>query len=185
MSNSTQSIYQTNYNMKRVSAVWLMLLMVVTTLVQAQDKKAPVSPRITAESPNKNIKVIYGQPARKGRVLFGDNGLEKYGKVWRTGANEATEITFKNDVSFGGQSVKAGTYTLFTIPGATEWSVILNGQLGQWGAYDYDKVKEKDVVSVKVPAKTNKASVEKLTITPTNDDLAIAWGDAMLTVPVK
>lgn len=169
--------------MKKVSAFFLVLFVALTSLVQAQDKK-PVSPRITAESPNKMIKVMYGQPSRKGRVLFGDNGLEKYGKVWRTGANEATEITFAKDVMFGGKMVKAGTYTLFTIPGATEWTVIINGETGQFGAFDYEKTKAKDVVQVKVPAKNGGASVEKLTITPTNNDLTIAWGETTVVVPV-
>ncbi|MBC8154263.1 MAG: DUF2911 domain-containing protein [Bacteroidetes bacterium] len=171
--------------MKKVSAFVLVLLISLTSLTQAQDMRKPASPRITAESPNKMIKVAYGQPSRKGRVLFGDNGLEKYGKVWRTGANESTEITFAKDVMFGGKMVKAGSYTLFTIPGATEWTVILNSELGQSGAFDYDKTKEKDIAQVKVPAKTGSTSVEKLTITPTNNDLTIAWGETSVMVPVK
>ncbi len=170
--------------MKKVSAFLLVLFVALSSLAQAQDKKAPVSPRITAESPNKMVKIAYGQPARKGRVLFGDNGLEKYGKEWRTGANEATEITFAKDAMFGGKMVKAGTYTLFTVPGATEWGVILNSTLGQWGAYDYDKVKDKDVLNVKVPVKNGGANVEKLTITPTNNDLTVAWGETTVVIPV-
>ncbi len=170
--------------MKKVSAFVLVLFVALTSLAQAQDKK-PASPRITAESPNKMIKVAYGQPSRKGRVLFGDNGLEKYGKVWRTGANEATEITFAKDVMFGDKMVKAGTYTLFTIPGATEWTVIINGETGQFGAFDYDKTKAKDVAQVKVAAKNGGANVEKLTITPSNNNLTIAWGETTVSVPVQ
>ncbi len=149
---------------------------------QAQN---PASPHVTSVSPDKNISVSYGQPSRKGRTLFGPDGLEKYGSVWRTGANEATEITFAKDVTFGGKAVKAGKYTLFTIPGATEWGVILNGQLGQWGAYDYQKNKAKDVLNTTVPAKSVKTSVEKLTITATNSDLTIAWGEVEVSIPVK
>ncbi|GAB2560068.1 DUF2911 domain-containing protein [Spirosoma aerophilum] len=171
--------------MKNLVAVLAFFLGMVS-LVQAQDK-APASPKVTAESPDKNIKIVYGQPSKKGRVIFGadnSNSLEKYGKVWRTGANNATEVTFKNDVMFGGKMVKAGTYTLFTIPGEKEWSVILNGTLGQWGAYDYEKVKGTDVAMVKVPASTNKTPVEKLTITPANNSISIAWDTAMISVPV-
>ncbi|UFH56897.1 DUF2911 domain-containing protein [Spirosoma sp. KNUC1025] len=163
------------------------LLFSMTSLVQAQDKKAPASPKITAESPDKSIKVIYGQPSKKGRVIFGPEGsssLEKYGKVWRTGANEATEVTFKNDVMFGGKMVKAGTYTLFTIPGEKEWSVILNSTLGQWGAYDYDKIKGTDVATIKVPVSMAKTPIEKLTITPANSSIAIAWDNMTISVPV-
>ncbi len=163
------------------------ILLAMVSLVQAQDKKAPASPKITAESPDKNIKIVYGQPSRKGRVIFGADGsssLEKYGKVWRTGANDATEVTFKSDVMFGGKMVKAGTYTLYTIPGEKEWSVILNSTLGQWGAFDYEKIKDKDVAMVKVPVSMNKTPIEKMTITPANSSIAIAWDNMTISVPV-
>ncbi len=163
------------------------LLFAAVFQVQAQDKKPPASPKITAESPDKNITVVYGQPSKKGRVIFGadgSNSLEKYGKVWRTGANNATEVTFKNDVMFGGKMVKAGTYTLFTIPGEKEWSVILNSTLGQWGAYEYEKTKATDVASVKVPVSANKTPIEKLTITPSNSSITIAWDNVTVSVPV-
>lgn len=160
------------------------LLLTTVSMTQAQDKKPPMSPRITVESPDKTIKVMYGQPSKRGRVIFGESGLEKYGKVWRTGANEATEVTFKNDVMFGGKMVKAGTYTLFTIPGEKEWSVLLNSTLGEWGAFGYEKIKDKDVAMVKVPVSMNKTPMEKLTITPANSSISIAWDNMMVSVPV-
>jgi hypothetical protein len=89
--------------MKKVFS-FLSLMLCISTLSFAQ------SPAVSAESAN--VKVTYGQPSKKGRVIFG--GLEKFGTVWRTGANGATEITFKKDVKFGGKSVKAGTYSLFS-----------------------------------------------------------------------
>jgi len=170
--------------MKSLSFLVLFSLM-FAACGQAQNGKPVASPRVTATSPDKSVTISYGQPSRKGRVLFGPDGLEKYGSVWRTGANEATEITFAKDMTFGGQPVKAGKYTLFSIPGPSQWTVILNGQLGQWGAYDYEKNKAKDVLKVTAPAKSGQASVEKLTITPTNGDLTIAWGEVSVTVPVK
>ena len=172
--------------MKKLIVVFTFLFALVS-LVQAQDKKPPVSPKVTVESPDKSIKIVYGQPAKKGRVIFGAEGsssLEKYGKVWRTGANEATEVTFKSDVMFGDKMVKAGTYTLFTIPGEKEWSVLLNSTLGQWGAYDYDKVKGADVAMIKVPVSANKTPIEKLTITPSNNSIAIAWDNVTVSVPI-
>ncbi|WP_461141362.1 DUF2911 domain-containing protein [Spirosoma pomorum] len=165
----------------------VLLALFVSVVSVAQTRKQPMSPRITAESPDKNIKVVYGQPSRKGRVVFGPEGspsLEKFGRVWRTGANEATEITFQNDVMFGGKMVKAGTYTMFTIPGEKEWSVILNSTLGEWGAFNYDKIKGADVASVKVPVSMSKTPIEKLTITPANNSLAIAWDNMTVSVPV-
>lgn len=169
--------------MKNLIVVFAFLFAAVFS-AQAQDKKPPMSPRITAESPDKNVKVVYGQPSKRGRVVFGANGLEKYGKVWRTGANEATEVTFKNDVMFGGKMVKAGTYTMYTIPDEKEWTVLLNSTLGQWGAYDYEKIKGSDVASVKVPVSANKTPIEKLTITPANNSIAIAWDNMTVSVPV-
>ena len=81
-------------------------------------------------------KVVYGRPQMKGRIVFG--GIVPYDKVWRTGANEATEITFFQDVILGDVKVSAGTYTLFTIPGQESWELLLNSDLNQWGAYRAD-----------------------------------------------
>jgi len=172
--------------MKNLIIVFTLLFAVVFQ-TSAQDKKAPVSPKVTAESPNKNIKVVYGQPSKKGRTVFGDEksgSMEKYGKVWRTGANEATEVTFAKDVMFGGKPVKAGTYTLFTIPGENQWKVLLNSTLGQWGAYDYEKIKGNDVAMITVPVSKNATPIEKLTITPSNNSIAIAWDNMTISVPV-
>lgn len=172
--------------MKNLLAVCTFLF-ALTSLVQAQDKKPPMSPKVTVESPDKNISIVYGQPSKRNRVVFGADGsssLEKYGKVWRTGANNATEVTFKNDVMFGGKMVKAGTYTLYTIPGEKEWSVILNSTLGQWGAFDYEKIKGNDVAMIKVPVSMNSTPIEKLTITPANNSIAIAWDNMTISVPI-
>jgi len=157
------------------------LLAGTSSFVSAQEKKAPQSPRVTAEG--KNVTVAYGQPAKKGRVIFGE--LVPYGKVWRLGANEATEITFAKDGSFGGKPVKAGTYTLFTIPEANEWTFILNSELKQWGAYKYEEIKGKNVLEVKAKATKTSAPVEKLTITVPANKLVVEWDEAHVEVPVK
>src|SRR6201985_2932184 len=116
------------------------VFLAVTTMATAQQPRK--SPHDTLRT--KDITVTYGRPYKKGRDIFGK--LEPYGKVYRVGADEATTITFKTDGTFGGKPVKAGTYTLFAIPNEKEWTVILNGQLKQWGAFDYDKYKDKDVL---------------------------------------
>lgn len=141
------------------------------------------------KSPHETVKgdgvsVTYGRPYKKGRVIFG--GLEKYGQVWRTGADEATEITFDKDAQFGGQPVKAGTYTLFTIPDETEWTIILNSKLGQWGAYDYNEYKNKDVLRTAVPVKKLDQVVEQLTIrfSPDND-MIIEWDQTQVQIPIS
>lgn len=160
----------------------VLLLGLLTTVTYAQERKAPQSPNVTAESAN--ISVTYGQPSKKGRVIFG--GLEKYGKVWRTGANAATEITFRKDVNFGGTAVKAGTYTLYSIPNETEWTVILNPELKQFGAFGYDKIKDKNVAEVKIPVTKLTAPEEKLIIKSNDDkELIISWDDVLVSVPLK
>lgn len=161
------------------SIVILVSLFFVTTALLAQKK--PASPRITAEA--ENVSVAYGQPSKKGREIFGK--LVPFDKVWRTGANEATEITFKKDVNFGGKDVKAGTYALFTIPGAKEWKVILNSKLGEWGSYGYDKIKDKDVASVSVKAKNLDSEVESLTISVEGSAVTISWDKTSVSVPLK
>lgn len=132
----------------------------------------------------KHVSVTYGRPYKKGRVIFGD--LIKYGEVWRTGADEATVITFDKDVVFGDQPVKAGTYTLFTIPKENEWTIILNSQLKQWGAYDYEKYKNKDVMHLTVPVKKADTVIEQHTIrfTPDNN-MVIEWDQSRIMFPVR
>ncbi|MDB6093814.1 MAG: hypothetical protein JWM32_1376 [Verrucomicrobia bacterium] len=124
---------------------------VLSTGLLAQTPPAPLA--FPAASPSATLKqrvgltdieVDYSRPSVKGRVIFG--GLEAYGKVWRTGANTATKITFSTPVKFGGADVPAGSYALYSIPGETEWTVILNKVVGQWGAYSYDQ--KNDLVRV-------------------------------------
>lgn len=162
----------------------LFLTLIAFTWASAQDK--PMSPHVTADG--KNMSIEYGQPSKKGRVLFGKAGsgsLEPYGKPWRIGADKATEITFKKDGTFGGKAVKAGTYTLVAIPNENEWTLILNSQLGQWGAYKYEENKAKNVLEVKVPNKTYPNSEEKLTFMVKDNSLDFQWDKSGFSVPVK
>ena len=163
--------------MKKI--VFLASILFLTVLAFGQNP--PASPRMTAEG--KNVTVAYGQPSKKGRVIFGE--LEPYGKVWRAGANNATEITFAKDGTFGGMPVKAGTYTLFAIPNEKEWTIILNSELKQWGAFGYEKVKDKDVLKVNVPAKKIDNTIEKLTYRFTDTHMIIEWDQTQVAVPVS
>lgn len=158
----------------------VLFLMLAGLFVLPACSQSRKSPHETVEGDN--VKVTYGRPYKKGREVFG--GLEKYGKVWRTGADEATEITFSKDMNFGGKPVKAGTYTLFTIPERNEWTIILNSQLGQWGAYDYEKNKSKDVLQVKVPTKKLDTVVEQLTMRFAGSDLIIEWDQTQVAIPL-
>jgi hypothetical protein len=125
------------------------------------------------------VKVIYSRPQLNGRDL---SKLAPEGKVWRTGANEAAEIKFYQDTNFGGKSVKAGTYSLFTIPGETEWTVILSKDLDAWGAYSYDE--GNDVLRVKAPVSSGD-SVEAFSIAFADGNMHMAWDTARVAVPVS
>ena len=94
------------------------------------------------------IKITYGRPHKQDREIFGD--LVPFGKIWRTGANEATEITFTKDVLINKKRMKAGTYTIFSIPENDKWKIIFNSDLGQWGAYNYNPDKNVLVVDAEV-----------------------------------
>ena len=106
------------------------------------------------------ISVRYCRPYKKGREVFG--ALVPYGEVWRTGANEATIIDLKQDVFVGDQSLAAGRYALFTIPGPEEWIVIFNSVVDQWGAFDYDE--SQDVARATATVRSNDEETEQFAI---------------------
>ncbi|WP_346319614.1 DUF2911 domain-containing protein [Chitinophaga sp. YIM B06452] len=161
------------------SMLFGLAFLLTASTVLAQDP--PKSPRVTATGDN--VEIAYGQPSKRGRVIFGE--LEKYGKVWRAGANKSTDITFKKDATFGGKPVKAGTYALFIIPEEKDFTFILNSVTGQPGAYDYEKNKDKDVLQVKVPRQKTASTVEKLTFSLPKGSLVFEWDDAKAVVPIK
>jgi len=133
------------------------------------------------------MKVVYGQPWMRGRTIFGD--LVPFDQVWRTGANEGSEIYFQSDVIFGGEHVPAGLYSLFTIPGEFSWTIILNEQLGQWGLRGYDS--EHDIARVVVQVTETEEPVEGFTIRfqeaeeDADIQLNIAWERTSVSVPVS
>lgn len=131
-----------------------------------------------------DIAVVYNRPSVKGRKIFGE--LEPYGSVWRTGANNATTISFSTDVKFGGSDVPAGTYALFTIPQKDEWTVILNKTPQQWGSYKYDEKQDQARVKVKPIALNDVVETLEIGVRDVTDSSAmlnIAWEKTR--VPVK
>ncbi len=135
--------------------------------------------------PSIYIKAVYGQPMKRGREIFG--ALEPYGQVWRTGANEATEITTTKDIRVGNKTLKAGTYTLFSVPEKDKWKIIFNSDLGQWGAFKYDPTK--DVLTTEVPVTQSAELYEAFTIkfdeTRTGADMMLAWDKTKVLVPLS
>ncbi|MBT8262670.1 MAG: DUF2911 domain-containing protein [Bacteroidia bacterium] len=131
---------------------------------------------------DKAIKVTYSRPQLKGREL---SSLAQPGKVWRTGANEAAELTLYTDMKLGGTTVKAGTYSFFTIPGESEWTAIISSDVNVWGSYSYDE--SNDVAKITVPATTAKESLEAFSISFTESDsgvdMHLGWGTTRVKVP--
>jgi hypothetical protein len=133
-----------------------------------------------------DIEVIYSRPSKKRREIFGS--LVPYGKVWRTGANAATKITFSTDVKLNGNDVPAGTYALFTIPGADEWTVIINKVANQSGAFQYDE--KTDLVRFKVNPVQLPRPIENFTIEFNHiaDDsalLELVWDQTVVPIKVQ
>lgn len=175
---------------KSITTTFVVVCLIFTSSLSAQKfSSLDKSPLDAASYPSsykisdKLVKVTYSRPQLKGRSV---SELAPAGEVWRTGANEAVEISFYKDVSFGGAVVKAGTYSLFSIPGEKEWTIILNKNLNQWGAYTYDEAA--DVVRVKANPSTDKVSLEEFSMTfndtAVGPELVIGWGTVRVAVPV-
>lgn len=165
--------------MKTFSVLLVALFSLAFTLnaVAQQDKTQRPSPPMTASSSFGETKVViqYGSPAVKGREIWGK--LVPYGKVWRTGANEATVFEVSTDVMIEGKKLAAGRYALFTIPGEDEWVVIFNKTADQWGAYGYKA--EDDALRVTVIPASHSEMAERLTFQVVPD------GDAKATVTLS
>jgi hypothetical protein len=133
---------------------------------------------------DKLVKIIYSRPQLKGRSL---DKLAPKDKVWRTGANEAAEITFYKEVTFGGKKVSAGTYSLFSIPTDGDWTIILSNQKNIWGSYFYDK--SEDVVRVSGKVSKLQESIEEFSIIfegeKSEATMYMAWDKTLISLPVK
>jgi len=148
-------------------------LFAVATLASAQmnmsdDKSKRPSPPASVAckfSDGKTIKIDYSSPRAKGRKIFGDaseKALVPYGQIWRTGANDATTFVTDTNVTVGGKAVPAGSYTIFTVPKADAWSLVISKKTGEWGT-DYPGEKE-DLVRVPMTVSKTSAPVENFTI---------------------
>ncbi|WP_420152298.1 DUF2911 domain-containing protein [Siphonobacter sp.] len=135
------------------------------------------------------LEVTYCQPAKKGRTIFGDSStraLVPYGKVWRTGANEATKLIVNHNVTLAGHPLKAGEYTLWTIPGPQDWQVVINQETGQWGT-EYDA--SKDLFRAAVPSHQVPEVQELFEISfmpqTGGTDLVLHWDHTEVAVPIR
>lgn len=133
---------------------------------------------------DKIIKVIYSRPQLDGRSL--DKLIPRY-EVWRTGANEATQITFYKEVKFGDTIVKPGTYSLFSIPSDKEWTILLNSEINVWGAYTYDE--SKTFAKQTVPVTSSNDILEAFSIafeeSKSGVIMHIGWAKTRVQVPIS
>jgi len=151
--------------------------------LNAQGKKAKPSPLKTTEASvgDSKVTITYSSPSVKGRTIFGD--LVPFDKVWRTGANNATTIETSGDIMIGGKKLKAGKYSVFTIPSKDKWTVIVNSVSDQWGAYKYDE--SKDVFRVMTGKVESIESSEQFSIAIENGMLSFVWSTTKASVTIK
>ncbi len=173
--------------MKKQMSLVLLLACLFSIAAVAQDDKGDKSkrpsPPAKAEGTVDGAKIVvdYSTPSAKGRKMLG--GIEPFGKVWRTGANEATIFEVSKNVKIEGKDLAAGKYELFTIPGETEWTIILQKYGKQWGAYSYKEANDVLRATVK-PGKTDKF-VETFKIAIEGNKVVLRWENTQVAFAVK
>jgi hypothetical protein len=170
--------------MKRLFSFALLVVSLTTSITACgQDNKEPASPlaKATGKAGSATITIDYSAPSVKGRKIYGE--LVPYGKVWRTGANNATVFEVDSDVKIEGQALPKGKYGFFAIPNETEWILIFNKTWNQWGAFRYKQ--EEDVLRVKVKPGKTASMTEKLTYTVNNGIVTLDWENTSVSFKVQ
>lgn len=161
-----------------------LVLLLASSILFAQSKTERSSPPMEASATinGSEVSINYSAPSKKERVIFGE--LVPYDKVWRTGANEATTITLSADMKVEGETIKAGKYGFFTIPGEKSWEIIFNEVWDQWGHYNYDA--DKDVLRITATPKKLSESVEQMHIDLDKNGLVtIQWDKTSVSFTLK
>ena len=164
--------------------------------VMAQSTEPDKSPLDVAYAPNNfpqskingkntarpNARVLYSRPQLKGRNIFGNE--VPFGEIWRLGANEATEIELFKSSVFGGKKLAKGRFSMFCIPNASSWTIIINKDIDGWGAFNYNPAN--DVIRVTVPTKPEETIAEYFTMYfDINNNLIIKWDSVSVSIPIK
>jgi len=173
--------------MIRTTLLAASLLTLAALPARAQLELPRVSPAatVTQTIATTDFTVKYSRPGVKGRVIWDD--LVPYDKVWRTGANEATTFKTSGNVTIGGQTLPAGTYALFTVPGRDTWTVGFNTQAEQWGAFDHDSTKD----ALKIQVKPTEAPFEEWmrfsfeNLGNKSGDLVLRWEKLAVAIPIQ
>ncbi len=197
------TISQKETIMKKVLTTLIGCLLLIGAVTAQEFKKLDKSPLDVAYFPDRAafrnfekdeaakkanepvIRVIYSRPLKNDRKIFGE--LVKYDEVWRAGANESSEIHFYKDVTIGDQRIKAGRYTFYVKPSASEWEVHFNTDLDGMGGYHFNP--DHNVAVIAVPTEKTSAPVEAFSIIFENSDdgahMIMGWDDTMVRVPIK
>lgn len=175
-------------NWKNIILSTAFLVSVMHISVAQESDKNRVSPLaiISMRYKDAYVKITYSQPQKHDREIFGK--LVPYGQVWRMGANEATEITVTKSIQLNGSLLKAGTYAIFTIPEKEKWTIIINNDLGLWGAYNYNS--KLDEMRFQVPVQSLSGEIQEqftMQFDQRNEvaDLLILWDRVKVSIPFK
>jgi hypothetical protein len=173
-------------------AIPVILLITLLFITEVGYSQLAVTPRpsplaiATARYKDTYLKIVYSQPHKRGREIFGKT--VPYNQVWRTGANETTEITITKDILINNQPLKAGTYSLLTIPSRGNWTIIVNSDMGMWGSYNYN-IKQ-DVLRFDVSVETlTEVVYEPFTILidqkTDKATISLLWDKTKVTFPIQ
>jgi len=181
--------------MKKILVIAGILILIFLGGVLYVHHTKSFSPQSTVkfEGDGLKVQIVYCQPYKKGRIIFGptSQALAPYGKVWRTGANEATLFETNQDLKISGKKLKAGIYSLWTIPGEQTWTVIFNSEHGQWGIHyngEANRDPKNDALTLEAQAQSTKDKVfEQFTITlekvGEEMEMNLFWDKTLVAVP--
>ncbi|MGN6511814.1 MAG: DUF2911 domain-containing protein [Chitinophaga sp.] len=188
--------------MNTLKSILVIAGLAAASLANAQEKKLPPldpSPmdmayypvmypyvcKVKGEPGTLVARAIFSRPQNKGRPIFGN--LLEYGKGWRLGANEATEVEFYRPVTIGNKLVPKGRYTLYAIPTPSKWTIIVNKQTDIWGAYKYES--SMDLVRTDVSVATPPNELEAFSMVfekaPYGANLVMGWDNALVSLPIR
>jgi hypothetical protein len=165
------------------SVLFSLVALPIVKVAAQEDKSTRPSPPAEAHAKmgDNTVSIYYSSPAVKERTIWGD--LVPYGKIWRTGANEATVFETSGDLIINGQKLPAGKYGLFTIPGEKEWTIIFNSMWDQWGAFKYDS--SKDVLRIQAKPEKSEAFNERMKFEIKDRVVSLLWENLKVSFLVK
>jgi 5-bromo-4-chloroindolyl phosphate hydrolysis protein len=177
-------LFSNTISMKKILTSCMVALLATSAMAQIKVPAASPAASVSQTIGVTDVSVKYSRPSLKGREAIGK--LLPYGKVWRTGANQATQFTTSNDIKVGGKSLAAGTYSVFSIPGANAFTVIFNKDQG---ASEQSYKEEKDALRIEVPttaiAKKETMGISFEDLTDSTATMAIAWETSLVNVPLQ